>query len=976
MPDFQSGGGLAPAADPYADQRAAVGIGAAPASNAAPSAPPPSQDATVAIDMGQGRTAQARISGFLGMSADQQSHAVEDVKQTLSAQAPSASPPASQPDDTLSGAFTNGAKSAAHGLGETAKLATLLPSWLPGRQTVADAGQSLENAAGAPTPSVPAVGSAIAAAKSGNWGHAGYEALRAAAGAVPDIGGALAADVIPGGALAYLGARNLGDTADARAANNGHSAPTVGDALGALPSTAAQALIGRYGIGKAASGLPQGLRQLAQVGLEGGSAAAGDAAGQLGGSVGTASGTQLDPTEVAEAGLQGAAGRAVSLVPGAAGAVVKGATDDAMSRIGPQPANLDHAASIARVGQMFDQAQQAAQATKGDVSPLAAMNSVKTELFQNLQATVGGLRDVGLLEAPQARTLMATIRDQALRNNNTIAAGQGGAPTLFDRISALDLPDQVVQPILNGVRDLDTVSGQSFAKNQTGPFQQVGRFVGNYGGAAFELAHGSPVGAVAMLALGKTHAGAGVGGAVGAGVDRLLGTATPQMLLQRAAAQRMLGSDYQPSDTLGGLQAVQNAIAAQPQAAQFNGPEVTVQAPPDLTPAQRAAAGNAELLRQSRARAAAQANLDASAAAQDQANNQATTQASKATNSWLSGRTASPGDATDADTTADEIRGWQAFLANRATAAKIAAQQGAAYDKAGGSDLDSLAQAKLDTKARANEVLLRMAQKLPNEHPDVSDTAVDATVGQALAGAGRVLGNAGIGDPSGAALDRVSVGLPATDPVPVGGPQSPAGATAAPPLPPPPPATQPAQVDSAGLGAGTAQPPPAHTYAANRLMRDHGAVTSPTDFAAGLQAMVAGGALLPQQAALYQAGMPVLPAHGAALAQTIAAQKGLAPMRAALGGGVRDPQRWKLAAEAYHSHAEGLAQEADAVGLPGTGAAIRQTAQTYDPASGAATASLKTAVAQAHLDQIDHAGRRAAAARLFTQRLLNHGPRA
>ncbi len=648
-----------------------------------------------------------------------------------------------------------------------------------------------------------------------------------------------------------------------------------------------------------------------------------------------------------------------------------------MSRTGPQPASPDHAASIDRVATMFDRAQQAAQATKGDVSPLAAMNSVKTELFHNLQATVGGLRDVGLLEAPQARTLMATIRDQALRNNNTIAAGQGSAPTLFDRISALDLPDQVVQPILNGVRDLDTVSGQSFAKNQTGPFQQVGRFVGNYGGAAFELAHGSPVGALAMLALGKTHAGAGVGGAVGAGVDRLLGTATPQMLLQRAAAQRMLGSDYQPFDTLGGLQAVQNAIAAQPQAAQFNGPEVTVQAPPDLTPAQRAAAGNAELLRQSRARAAAQANLDASAAAQDQANNQVTTQASKATNSWLSGRTASPGDATDADTTANEIRGWQSFLANRATEAKVAAQQGAAYDKARSSDLDSQALARLNAKSRANEVLLRMAQKLPDEHPDVSDTAVDATIGQALNGAGKVLGSVGIDDTDGSALDRVSVGLPPTDPVPVGGPQRPVGGPSAPPVPPPGPATPPAQTGSVGLGAGTSPPPaqaiPAHTYVANRLMRDHGSAMTPGDFATGLQAMVDGGALLPQQAALYHAGMPVLPAHCAALAQTIAAAKGLVPVQAATLGGVRDPVRYRLAAEAYHAHAAQLANEARAIGLDDTATAIERTALAHsDTAAG--TSAAKQLVADLHLNQITHAGRRAAAARLFTERLITHGP--
>ncbi len=75
---------------------------------------------------------------------------------------------------------------------------------------------------------------------------------------------------------------------------------------------------------------------------------------------------------------------------------------------------------------MFDQAQQAAQATKGDVSPLAVMNNVKSELLRNLQGTIGGLQSVGLLEPVQARQTLAAISDQALRHNNTIAQGPAG----------------------------------------------------------------------------------------------------------------------------------------------------------------------------------------------------------------------------------------------------------------------------------------------------------------------------------------------------------------------------------------------------------------------------------------------------------------------------------------------------------------------------------------------------------------------
>ncbi len=181
--------------------------------------------------------------------------------------------------------------------GETAKLAPLLPAWVPGRQAVATAGQSLENAAGAPTAIRPRCRVRHCGCQGRELGPRWAMRRCARLPAPPPTSAARSRlDVVPGGALAYLGARNLGDTADARAApNNGHAAPTASDALQALPSTAAQALIGRYGLGKTAAGLPQGLRQLAQVGLEGAAGTASDAAGQLGASTGTQAGTQFGP---------------------------------------------------------------------------------------------------------------------------------------------------------------------------------------------------------------------------------------------------------------------------------------------------------------------------------------------------------------------------------------------------------------------------------------------------------------------------------------------------------------------------------------------------------------------------------------------------------------------------------------------------------------------------------------------------------
>ena len=164
------------------------------------------------------------------------------------------------------------------------------------------------------------------------------------------------------------------------------------------------------------------------------------------------------------------------------------------------------------------------------------------------------------------------------------------------------------------------------------------------------------------------------------------------------------------------------------------------------------------------------------------------------------------------------------------------------------------------------------------------------------------------------------------------------------------------------------------TYTRNRMMRDYGHEMSLEDFHAGLDGLAAAGTLHPGQVALYRAAVPILPDHGAALAQQIAADRSLRVANAPTGiDAVRDPVRYQMAAQAYHAHAAQMASEAQAIGLPDTAAAIEQTALAHS-GSAAGTAFLKASVRDDHLAQIAHAGRRAAAARLFTHRLMTHGP--
>ena len=265
---------------------------------------------------------------------------------------------------------------------------------------------------------------------------------------------------------------------------------------------------------------------------------AADAATQAGNTLGTDRGLSVDPAEVAAAALQGGAARLGSEVPGAVAGGIKAGSDAVMARLQPD-LSADQGASTKRVFQMYQDAKSGSQEFGGPgagVSDTTAMNNVKSTLAFTLDNYARTLRSQGALSSDDYG-LVSTALDQALRHNNTLSDSDGG---VFDRVQSLPLDPQYREGLVQGLRDLNTVSSQSFLKNQQGPFQQVGRVVGKFGGFAYGALHGNIPEMVGAAILGHEGISGRIGGAVGSGLDSVFGTATPTLILQQVKANQAL----------------------------------------------------------------------------------------------------------------------------------------------------------------------------------------------------------------------------------------------------------------------------------------------------------------------------------------------------------------------------------------------------------------------------------------------------
>jgi hypothetical protein len=955
--------------------------------------------ATVTFTAG-GQTYSAPVDGYETMSPEDQDQVHQAMinmahpeNNAASASAdPAPATPAAPSDTSLTSALSYGLHGAAVGLGNTVQ--TVGDSL--GIPAVSNAGKSLQTATTGPGANYAPTNEG-ADYSAGNYQKMLTDLPRAAVEGAAPTAALLGAGAVAGpwGVAGTAAALNYGNNVKTRAANNNEPTTSADAMLGAVVPTAVDAGLAAVGLGKVGPGAalmdaaPALAKPFVGAALDAGAGAATDASNQLGATVGTDKGAQLDPNEVVGAAAQAGGARLASLAPQLAAVGIRTGTNEVMTRLQPDPASTEDAASIVRVNNDFEAAAANAKATRGDVSPMAVMNTVKSEYLNNAIATIADLRaapDGANIDPIQARQLTALFRDQAARHNNTIQEGQAAYQTLFDRINSLPLPDEAIATLTNAARDLNTISTQSFQNKGTGPFATLGRVGATAAGIGGALYMGDPM---AAIGLGLGHGAISpIGGLAGGAMDRLFGTNVPTVTLRARKAQLMLSAAGQTpgQSSLDGMQNLRGALGDLPTA---TAPvSFTVSAPgaplaPEVAPAKVASQTNKAWAAQTGPAAKVPDLEDAWAAAEAQAN------AAKAkSQSYLAGMNL-PGQNVDplngvptvgadvpmsdgADLAAQQAKSEAGVVAQaRAMAAlknQIAARNGA---------VSTLAQAKLDKAAIANAVKLAAGNGMsPTPRDDVTTTAVNAAVNGAISQARGVMQQAtGSADPD--------TGLP-NDPVPVNTPISASGVPlgrAQRSVSPPQPAS-PVDPVAASVGIPQAQPQAAfggpETAAINGTkLEGYIANGNPTHTRGAVHAAI--HATFPDQAA-------ALIAHGEAgggidpvAARAIQAQ--LRGVSSPEGSAPADATADQLRALRYQGGIENnraavMAQHAAALAANHHEAAagLLDVLQTHD-ADPAKNVAAKAAARDSALSAIKDAKHRAAASKYFTKRIMHHGPR-
>lgn len=517
---------------------------------------------------------------------------------------------------------------------------------------------------------------------------------------------------------------------------------------------------------------------------------------------------------------------------------------------------------------------------------------------------------------------------------------------------------------------MDTASGESFAKNQTGPLRKIGGVLGNVAGIGGSLATGNVpaiVGSVLDTALGRGHGISGkIGEAVGGAGDRFLGTNQPSLLYKARSADAMLS---RAGEDAGGspLEAAQNMRGSIQDASDAIQSAKTRQTMETLKQQQLDAMQKQAADQQAQQQSSADSAFKP--AEKDQAASEKQRQAQ--IDAYLNQPAEAPAS------TSSEIAGWQQILANHATKAADAARARAVLERANNGSIDSMAQAKIDKSGKSNEVQLRASELQPG-YPGTGDTAGTAAAVQQAMAAQRLRGLAAANPEAG---DRLSVGLPAFDPTPAAGlsppgPRPAPGATQATSQPSP---VQPQQETPQGAPAapqiapvlsvpGMMAKPTLHAYAERGIGRS----VSDAEFQQHMAALTSSGAYPPDIAAqltTHTGGIDNLKAVAEPLKASLSASSA---RKAAVGipsdplpgekGEPRSPTQYASGERNYVRLADGMTQDAKDAGHHELATVIRQIAA--EPAT-----SEKAKIRAEALHSLPE-GERAAARRALTGRLM------
>lgn len=428
---------------------------------------------------------------------------------------------------------------------------------LTGFQGTADALSGLTNA---PEGYDPASNHIADEFRKGNWlegasylpraaveqagGLVGSMALRgagaAAGGAVAGPMGAAAGAI--GAPAIFQALQTLGPVAQARAEADGRKEPNAADWTAAAGAAGLSGLLESVGVSKL-TGMGNsflrgalGPKSFTGTALREGATEGAQSAVQQGAqTAGTQQGLTVDPYQVAADAALGAHTAATVNAPGS---VLRTAREGVQGRSAIR-AEADNSpeqfASNLRVQEAFKARQQAekeADTGRKSVTEANTFNGIRTSMTDLMDRFVRSQYDAGETSKDQHEALQR-ILDVAKTHNKEFSQSE------IDEIRSMGLKPQTEQVLLDGLRDLNTVSDAARQNRGSGPIEGAARklmpVLGAAGGiAGYQL--GGIGGALGSLALQQ-------GVAKGArGLDSLLGLQRPEVL-RRAAARAAVAKE-------------------------------------------------------------------------------------------------------------------------------------------------------------------------------------------------------------------------------------------------------------------------------------------------------------------------------------------------------------------------------------------------------------------------------------------------
>lgn len=385
----------------------------------------------------------------------------------------------------------------------------------------------------------------------GGYGWAGLP--RSIVESAPVLAAALATRS-PTVAAGLFGATSYGENVEQTMRNNNRDPAkdkaTGGELLQGGLTTAAEAALGGYGVGKVAGpmrgGIGQGLKQFGKgIGIEGAVGAGQDLIGQVGTSLGTDKGVSVDPNQVLASGLTnaGTAGlvRSPALARNALSNLQLAGVDNANNQAS-YAANLirrvvdDHPTlditSTKDSGQIV---QEALKFNNGRIND--ALKAVKDDLIsRNLQdaaTQLDGLRE-------NADTL-------SLIKNAKTKTGAAVGPEAIKRI------EELVGNTANGQMLVDALRAQSALKTVNGQMRKVGdNYIGGLASKMPLLEKLASVKAMTALGAGGTALGYAMSNVPFASAATAAVTAHPMAALAAASAIPLAYAGVRGVDALTG----------------------------------------------------------------------------------------------------------------------------------------------------------------------------------------------------------------------------------------------------------------------------------------------------------------------------------------------------------------------------------------------------------------------------------------